>query len=122
MMSLSLMLGTHRILIITLDACKENHKVALRPTDKEKNRFFAPDNHKYSFSVMNFGPTNAPTFYSSITSNFIDEWKKIFMIQVKTLSYIDGEPVRVIDLFEIFVGKQEITSGTKTIIYDILIY
>ena len=71
---------------------------------------------------MPFGPTNAPNFYSAMKSNFIDEWEKIFIIPVKSLYYIDGEPVHVTDSFEICVDKQNITSGTKTVIYDILLY
>ena len=55
-------------------------------------------------------------------SNFKDEWDKLFIIWVKALSYIDGEPVHVTDSSEIFVGNQNITSGTKTIIDEILLY
>ena len=43
------------------------------------------------------GPTNAPTFYSTMMSNFKDEWDKLFIINVKSLSYIDGEPVHIMD-------------------------
>ena len=71
---------------------------------------------------MPCGLANEPTFYSAIMINFKDEWDKLFIIQVKELSYIDGEPVCVKDSFEIFIGNQNITSGTKKIIDDILLY
>ena len=71
---------------------------------------------------MPFGPTNAPTFYSAIVRNFKDEWDKLFIIRFKALSYTNGEPVRGTDSFEIFVGKQKITSGTKKTIDGILLY
>ena len=71
---------------------------------------------------MTFGPTNAPTFYSAMMINFKDEWDKLFIIRVKALSYIDGEPVRGTDSFDIFLGKHKITSITKTIIDGILLY
>ena len=71
---------------------------------------------------MPFGPTNAPLFYSSIMRNFKDKWEELFIISVKALSYIDGEPVHVTDSFEIFVGGKKITTGTKTIIDNILLY
>ena len=71
---------------------------------------------------MPCGPTNAPTFYSATMSDFEYEWDTLFIIRVKALSYIDGEPVPITDSFEIFVGKQNIISGTKTIIDDIFLY
>ena len=71
---------------------------------------------------MNFGTTNAPTFYSVMMINFKYEWVKLFIIWVKSLSYINVEPVSVKDSFDIIVGKQKITSGTKKIIDNILLY
>ena len=71
---------------------------------------------------MPFLTINAPNLYSATMSNFKDEWDKIFIIQVKSLSYTYGEPVRVTEPFEIIVGKQKITSGIKTIIDAILLY
>ena len=67
-------------------------------------------------------PTHASTLYSAMMRYFKDEREKLFIIRVKALSYINGETVRVTDSFEIFVGNQKITSGTKTIIGDILLY
>ena len=71
---------------------------------------------------MPFEPTSAFNFYSDMISNFTDEWDKLFIIWVKSLSYINGEPVRNMASFEVIVGEKNITSGTKTIINDILIY
>ena len=55
-------------------------------------------------------------------SNFKDNWDNSFIICVKELPYINGEPVRITDSFDIFVGKQNITSETRTIINEILLY
>ena len=89
--------GAHCIWIITLDACQGYHQVAVQPIYQEQLALFAPANHKYRFSVMNFGPTNAPTFYSATRRNFKDDWDKWFIIWGRALSYINGEPVRVTD-------------------------
>ena len=75
--------GSHHIWIITLDACQGYHQVAVRPADQEKIVFFAPDNHKYCFSVMPCVPTHAPTLYSAMMRYFKDEWEKIFIIGLK---------------------------------------
>ena len=71
---------------------------------------------------MPFGPIDASTFYSAMMRYFKYEWEKRFIIQVQVLSCIYGEPIRVTESFEIFIGKQKINSGTKTIIIDILLY
>ena len=58
--------GSVYIFIIALDARQGYHQVAVRYEDQEKLAFFAPDDNKYCFTVMPFGPTNAPTFYNKI--------------------------------------------------------
>ena len=45
-----------------------------------KKSFFAPENNKYCFSIIPFGPTNAPILYSSIMINFKYESDKLFII------------------------------------------
>ena len=55
--------------IITMDAKQGYHQISLRKYDVEKLAFFAPDNKKYAFTVMPFGPVNAPTFYTCIIDN-----------------------------------------------------
>ena len=78
------------ICIINLDSRQGYHQVEVRPAYQEQLALFAPDNHKYCFSVMPFGTTNTPPLYSAMMSNFKDSWDKLFIIRVKALYYING--------------------------------
>ena len=62
--------GSSKIWIISLDARQGYHQVAVRQSDREKLAFFAPNNQKYTFRVMPFGPTNTLGFYSAMMKNF----------------------------------------------------
>ena len=55
-------------------------------------------------------------------SDLKDECDKIFLIKVKALKYIDGEPIKVTDLLEIWLGGRRITHETRTIIDNILLF
>ena len=61
--------GSSKMWSITVDAKQGCHQISLRECDVEKLAFFAPDNKKYVFIVMPFGPVNAPTFYTCIIDN-----------------------------------------------------
>ena len=65
--------GAGKNWIISLDARQGYHKVQVRKKDREKLAFFSPDNLKYCFNVMPFGPTNAPAFYTAMMKNFKTE-------------------------------------------------
>ena len=54
--------GSPIIFFISMDAFQGYHQVKVREQDKEKLAFFAPNNRKYTFTVMPFGPMNAPAF------------------------------------------------------------
>ena len=58
--------GAGDIWIISLDARQGYHQVSVRPSDREKLAFFAPNDRKYCFNVMPFGPTNALAFYTAM--------------------------------------------------------
>ena len=51
--------GSCLIWIITIDAHQGYHQVLVRQVDREKLAFFSPDDQKYCFKVMPFGPVNA---------------------------------------------------------------
>ena len=36
----------------------------------------------YFFTVMPFGPTNTPPFYTAIMTYFKDKWDKLFIIRI----------------------------------------
>jgi hypothetical protein len=62
--------GAVLIWIISLDARQGYHQVAIRQSDMDKTAFFAPDDLKYCFTVMPFGPTNYPGFYTCMMRDF----------------------------------------------------
>ena len=47
--------GTGKLYFISLDAAQGYHQIKVRSTAVEKLAFFAPDNKKYSFTVMPYG-------------------------------------------------------------------
>ena len=54
------------------------HQIGVRFADQDKLAFFGPDGHKYTFSVMPFGPRNAPTFYTCMMLVFRGEYDSLF--------------------------------------------
>ena len=54
--------GSNEIWIIGLDARQVYHQVAVKKPDREKLAFFSPNNKKYCFNIMPFGPINTPCF------------------------------------------------------------
>ena len=76
--------------IITVDARQGYHQVSVSSIDREKLAFFAPDHKKYTFKVMPFGPTNAPTFYTCMMGNFQREWVQPFLEKVSIMETIGG--------------------------------
>ena len=66
--------GTCRIWIITVDSCQGYHQVFARKKDREKLAFFSPDDKKYCFKVIPFGPVNAPSFYFCMMEKLKKEW------------------------------------------------
>ena len=63
-----------KIWIISLDARQGYHQISVQEEDREKLAFFAPDDRKYTFNVLNFGPTNVLPFYTAMMNDFKDEW------------------------------------------------
>ena len=78
-------LGSILLFRIDIDDRQGYHKIAVQPQDQEKLEFFAPDDEKYYFTVMPFGPTNAPKFYSAMINKFKDEWDQLFLSKVNQL-------------------------------------
>lgn len=71
--------GSVCVYIIVLDCRQGYHQVAVHPDDQEKLAFFSPDGEKYCFTVMPFGATNAPPFFSAMIKCFKDEWTHLFI-------------------------------------------
>ena len=72
--------GSGVIYFICLDAAQGYHQIRVRPCDMEKLVYFAPDGKKYTFTVMPFGPRNAPTFYTLITRTIQEEATCLFKL------------------------------------------
>ena len=114
--------GSDIIFFISLDARQGYHQISVRHMDREKLAFFAPDDNKYCFNVMPFGPTNAPAFYTAMMKNLKDEWDLLFIIVLRSMNTLNGETIRITDANEIFLGEKKIVSGSRTIIDDILLF
>lgn len=113
--------GSNTIYQISMDADSGYHQIKVKDSDHEKLAFFAPDHQKYTFTVMPFGPTNAPSFYSAMMYDFKTEWDHLFVITIAEMKIIDGEPVTVNGTI-IFIGKKKLCYGSRTIIDDIFIW
>jgi hypothetical protein len=67
-----------KLFFISLDARSGYHQVAVRACDQDKLAFFSPDDEKCVFSVMPFGPRNAPGFYTCMMHGLSLEWNTLF--------------------------------------------
>ena len=82
--------GAGKIWIISLDARQGYHQVAVREIDREKLAFFYPNDRKYCFNIMPFGPTNTPIFYTAVMKNFKDKWDNLFAISMLALGSFEN--------------------------------
>ena len=114
--------GSVHIFIITLDARQGYHQIAVRALDQDKLAFFGPDDYKYCYTVMPFGPTNAPTFYTAMMRNFKQEWDSLFIERVGKLKQVAGHNVTMTSEGNVSVNGKQIKSGSCSIIDDILIW
>ena len=114
--------GASEIWVISLDARQGYHQISVRKNDREKLAFFAPDDLKYCFNVMPFGPTNAPPFYTAMMKKFKTEWDKLFVIRALALKLFNGKAISLQGSDTILIGTKSLIWGSKTIIDDILLW
>lgn len=111
------------IFFIALDAKQGYHQIAVKHCDQEKLAFFAPDNRKYCYTVMPFGPTNAPAFYTCMMHQFKGEWDELLIIKLQLLPEFINLTLSWSDFHVIKVGTvTQFTMGSKVIIDDILLF
>ena len=67
-----------RLYFISLDNKTGYHQIGVRYADQSKLAFFGPDGKKYTFTVMPFGPRNAPAFYTCMMLIFRGEYDSLF--------------------------------------------
>ena len=58
--------GSNEIWIIILVAQQGYHQVEVNKPDRNKLSFFSPNDKKYFFNVMQFGPINVPLVYTDM--------------------------------------------------------
>ena len=115
--------GSAVIFIFALDARQGYHQIAVKEEDQEKLAFFAPNNEKYCFTVMPFGPTNAPSFYTAMMHNFQTEWDNLFLLRLKSLPSIHpSQPVHINHDGTVTTNASPLNFGCKVIIDDILLW
>lgn len=111
-----------KMFFISLDAKQGYHQIRVKEIDQEKLAFFAPNGKKYTFTVMPFGPTNAPSFYTCMMNDFQSDWTKLFYGIVRKLTTFHDEPIQVLSNDDILISRKRIVIGSKIIIDDILLY
>ena len=96
--------------------------MTVRKIDKEKLVFFTPNDRKYCFNAMHFGPTNAPPFCTAMMKDLKDEWDTLFFVQVSELKTLKDNAVTLIATNIIIIGTTILVSGSNTVRYDILLW
>ena len=127
--------GSAKLYFITLDARQGYHQIAVKKEDREKLAFFAPDDKKYTYRVMPFGPTNAPAYYTFMMRGFQEEWTILFIIKVRELAatnpairvdqndtiFWSDEEVVYGAIFDV-TKEEKVVHGSRSIIDDILLW
>ena len=113
--------GPSRFFMISADADSGYHQVEVKAESQDKLAFFAPDDDKYTFTVMPFGPTNAPGFYTAMMFDFKREWDTLFVIKVQELRTVDDKIITVEGTI-IHLGDERLHYGSRSIIDDILLW
>ena len=110
------------IFIISLDTCQGYHQVQVRKIDKENPALFTPNNKKYCFCIMQFGPKNVPGFYSDTMRNLKEEWDPLLNQTLRSIDTLGNNSVSVTETDEIYPNKTKLVSGSRTIIDDIILF
>ena len=72
--------GAGRLYFITLDCAQGYHQIRVYYWDQDKLAFFGPDGKKYTFTVIPFGPVNAPPFYTAMIRHMQAEWTHLYQL------------------------------------------
>ena len=90
--------------------------------DQEKLAFLTPNDLKFCFTVMPFGTTNAPGFYTAMMKDFKTEWDNLFIIRITAMKTYNGFAIIITINNDIMIGGVKLVWGSKTIIDDILLW
>ncbi len=101
--------GAGTLYWISVDAKSGYHQIAVREKDQDKLAFYLPNDTKETFTVMPFGPKNAPACYTVLMYYMQLEWEALFAEKFPELT-------------EHTVDVHLVQHGDKQIVDDILIY
>ena len=114
--------GAKTLYLIALDNRQGYHQVSVRTEDQEKLAFFAPDGNKYCFTVLPFGPCNAPSFYTAMMKVFQDEWDSLFQESLQDISKTPSSNLVFTKTGQIAINGDIFRFGSNVIIDDILLW
>ena len=96
------------LFIISLDARSGYHQIRVRKCDQEKLTLYTPDSKKKTYTVVPFGPKNAPVFNTAMMQILRDDWTALFN-ETRLSIIVEHSPNMII-------------CDKKIVIDDILIY
>jgi hypothetical protein len=79
-----------RLYFISVDAKSGYHQIYVNEHSQEKLAFMGPNNVKYCYTVMPFGPTNAPAVYTAMICTLKTEYNALFNERYPTEEPIVG--------------------------------
>ena len=88
----------------------------------EKLALFAPNDKKYTFNVMPFGPTNALDFYIAMMKDLKDEWDELCIIRITALASYKNNLITLSAANGITIAGKPVVWGSKAIIDNILLW
>jgi hypothetical protein len=104
-----------KLCFISLDACSGYHQIAVRHCDQDKLAFFLPDDEKHTFSVMPFGPRNAPGFYTCMMHVLSTEWNALFKSKHPTAQHT-GDRVIIDDILLCAVAMPDLLNCLECVL------
>jgi hypothetical protein len=104
-----------KLFFISLDAASGYHQVLVRECDQDKLAWFSPDDEKYTWGVMPFGPRNAPGFYTCLMHILSAEWRALFKSRYPDAKHT-GDRVIIDDILLYAVVVQELLAYLECVL------
>ena len=114
-----------RLYFISVDAKSGYHQIAVHEPDQEKLAFFTPELEKLCFTVMPFGPMNAPPVYTAIMQIVHSEASDLFDQQIRNVYNGEANDLcaqRIRNAYPDFLACVTAAHGIKTIMDDSLLW
>jgi hypothetical protein len=104
-----------KLFSISLDARSGYYQVAVCACDQDRLAFFLPDDEKYAFSVMPFGPRNAPGFYTCMMHVLSLEWNALFKARHPNAKHT-GDHIIIYNILLYAVDKVELLDYLECVL------